>query len=107
MNNIYLKELDDKAFQLLPHVYKYDNQRQVIGVVLWDEDPGWTYEDFKWELDIHLGNEDERAILKLSRKLERIENVIFKISIANFCYCILSTNKLFFKNRKTLCGYLF
>jgi len=72
----YLKELDDKAFGLLPHEDLYDNQRQKIGEVLWGEDPGWTYEDFKWELDIHLDNEDEKAILRLDRELERIEKRI-------------------------------
>lgn len=69
----YLKALDDKAFQLLPHLYVYDQQRQQIGVVAHPEDPGWTYEDFKWAIDIHLDNEDERAILKLDRELERRE----------------------------------
>jgi len=72
----YLKELDDKAFRLLPHVYVYDNQRQVVGGVAWDEYPGWTYERFTWELDIHCDNEDEKAILKLGRELERIEKGI-------------------------------
>lgn len=76
INNTYLKELDDKAFRLLPHEYIYDQQRQLVGGVLWDEDPGWTYEDFKWELDIHLDNEDKMAILKLARELERIEKGI-------------------------------
>lgn len=73
INQTYLKELDDKAFRLLPQVYVYDNQRQIIGQVDWDEDPGWTYEDFKWALDIHCENEADRAILKLSRELERID----------------------------------
>lgn len=73
----YLRELDDKAFRLLPHLYSYDQQRQITGPVLWgDVDPGWTYEDFKWELDIHCENEDEKAILKLDRELERIEKGI-------------------------------
>ncbi len=69
----YLKQLDDNAFRLLPHVYLYDQQRQIIGAVLWDEDPGWTYEDFKWALDIHYENKDDRAILRLSRNLEGIK----------------------------------
>jgi len=76
----YLKELDDKAFGLLPHIYIYDNQRQIVGGVLWDDDPGWTYEVFKWELDIHLDNMDEKAILRLDRKLERIEQGINLVS---------------------------
>lgn len=73
---VWLKELDVKAFQLLPHLYVYDSQRQQIGVVLHDGNPGWTYEDFKWELDIHLDNKDEKAILRLDRELERIEKGI-------------------------------
>lgn len=80
---MYLKELDDKAFRLLPHLYVYDQQRQVIGMVSYDENPGWTYEDFQWVLDIHLENEDDRAILKLGRELERIErgiNLVTEVS---------------------------
>lgn len=76
INATYLKALDDKAFQLLPHLYVYDQQRQVIGMVDYPDDPGWTYEDFKWALDIHCENEDDRAILKLGRELERIEKGI-------------------------------
>ena len=76
INAEYFKELDNKAFRLLPHLYSYDQQRQITGPVLWDEDPVWTYEDFKWQLDIHYDNEDERAILKLGRELERIEQGI-------------------------------
>ena len=76
VNPAYLKELDDKAFRLLPHVCVYDSQRQEVGRVLWDEDPDWTYEQCKWALDIHCDNEDERAILKLGRELERIEKGI-------------------------------
>ncbi|MDD5703803.1 MAG: AAA family ATPase [Dehalococcoidales bacterium] len=72
----YIKKLDDKAFQLLPHEYVYDAQRQITGLVLWDEDQGWTYEQFKWELDLHLDNEDEKAILKLGRELERLDKLI-------------------------------
>ena len=71
----YLKALDDKAFQLLPHLYIYDPQRQVIGVG-YPDDPGWTYEQFQGALDIHCANEDDRAILKLGRELERIEKGI-------------------------------
>lgn len=69
----YLKALDDKAFQLLPHLNVYDQQGQIVGRIGYDEDPGWTYEDFKWALDIHCENEADRAILKLSRELERID----------------------------------
>ena len=79
----YLKELDDKAFRLLPHLNVYDQQRQIVGKVDYPDDPGWTYEDFKWALDIHLENADDRAILKLSRALERIEkgvNLVMDVS---------------------------
>ena len=78
VNPAYLKALDDKAFQLLPHLYIYDQQRQVIGIVSYDYDEnlGWPYEQFTWELDIHCDNEDERAILKLGRELERIDKGI-------------------------------
>jgi len=69
----YLKALDDKAFRLLPHLYVYDQQRQQVGRVDYPDDPGWTYEDFKWALDIHCENEDDRAILKLNRHLEGIK----------------------------------
>jgi RecA-family ATPase len=82
----YLKELDDKAFVLLPRVYVYNQERQVIGEVLWEQNPGWTYEDFKWELDILCENEDEKAILKLGRKLGRTEkgiNMVVDISEFN------------------------
>lgn len=73
----YLKELDDKAFRLLPHLYVYDQQRQQTGIVIYSGDnPGWTYEQFALQLDVHCANEDERAILKLGRELERIEKGI-------------------------------
>ncbi len=72
----YLKALDDKAFRLLPHLYVYDQQRQIVGRIGYDEDPGWTYEDFQWALDIHCENEDDKAILRLGRELERIEKGI-------------------------------
>jgi RecA-family ATPase len=72
----FLSDLDDKAFTLLPHVYAYDQQRQTIGMVLYDEKPDWTYEQLKWELDIHCANGDNKAILKLDRELERIEKGI-------------------------------
>lgn len=78
-----LKALDDKAFRLLPHLYVYDQQRQIVGRIGYDEDPGWTYEQFQWALDIHCANEDDRAILKLSRELERIEkgvNLVMDVS---------------------------
>jgi len=76
VNPAYYAELKEKAFRLLPHEYKYDNQGQVIGQVSYDEYPGWTYEECKWALDIHFENEDERAILKLARQLERREEGI-------------------------------
>jgi RecA-family ATPase len=76
VNPAYLKELDDKAFRLLPHLYVYAQQRQVIGGVGYSDDPGWTYEQFTWELGIHCENEDNWAILKLDRELERIEKGI-------------------------------
>jgi len=79
VNSAYLKELDDRAFGLLPHDYIYDNQRQAIGLVLHD-DPSWTYEEFKGELDSHLGFENDKAILKLDRELERIKNGINLVS---------------------------
>ena len=75
--------MDDKAFRLLPHVYLYDQQRQPVGRVDYPDDPGWTYEEFQWELDIHCANEDDRAILKLGRELERIErgiNLVMDVS---------------------------
>jgi|GEM_PF-2512771 len=80
VNPTYLKELDERAFQLLPHVYVYDQQRQQIGMVPYTDNPGWTYEDFEWELGIHLDNEDEKAILRLGRELERIKNRINLVS---------------------------
>ena len=80
VNSAYLKELDDKAFGLLPHLYVYDQQRQQIGMVPYDDNPGWTYEDFEWELGIHLDNEDEKAILRLERELERIKSGINLVS---------------------------
>ncbi len=79
----YLKELDDKAFQLLPHLYVYDQQRQIVGRIGYDDDPGWTYEDFRWALDIHCDNEDDRAIIRLGRELEGIEkgvNLVMDVS---------------------------
>jgi RecA-family ATPase len=76
VNSAYLKELDNIAFGLLPRVYIYDNQRQKVGAVLWGEDPGWTYEDFKEELDLHHSYDNEKAILMLGKKLERIDKRI-------------------------------
>ena len=82
IDSMYLKELDDRAFRLLQHLYIYNQQRQQIGQNIFDpnEYPKWTYEDFKWELDLHLDNEDEKAILGLGRELERIENRINLVS---------------------------
>ncbi len=73
VNPAFLKELDSRAFKLLPHLYRYDQNRQVGGLSFWDEAPGWTYEDFCVELNVHCENRDERAILRLDRELERLE----------------------------------
>jgi RecA-family ATPase len=81
IDTAYLRELDDKAFRLLSHLYVYDPQKLQTGIVLYSGDnPGWTYEQFALQLDVHCANEDERAILKLDRELERIEKGIILVA---------------------------
>lgn len=80
-NNITTKEinqLEDKAFKLLPHLYLYNADGEVVGMIFYSEEdpPEWTYEEFMEELDLHCYNEDEKEVLALARKLERIEKGI-------------------------------
>jgi hypothetical protein len=70
------KELDEKAFKLLPHIYIYDAQRKVIGIIDYPDDPGWTYERFCVALDVYIQEDNQGAIKQLGRELEKIENGI-------------------------------
>jgi len=74
-----IKELPDKAFQLLPHYHVYDDKREVIGLVDWSAtDPPelMSYEEFDYEFDLYREFEDEEGIKDLARYLERIEKGI-------------------------------
>jgi hypothetical protein len=72
-----LNELEEKAFQILPHTRIYGDQRHVIGWIDWsatDKPEIPFYEEFMEKLDLYYELEDEKEIRSLTRELERIEN---------------------------------
>ena len=86
MNQI-INTIEDKAFELLPHIYAYDDNREIIGRVFWiDGIPDIpSYEEFMEQLDLYRELEDEKGILSLSRELERIEKGInLAVDISEF-----------------------
>jgi len=72
-----LIQLQDKAFQLLPHYCHYNDKREVIGIKGYSKgDLDWSYEEFMEELDWYRELEDADGIKHLDKKLERLENGI-------------------------------
>lgn len=87
VNSQFIKELEDKAFALLPHAYIYNDKREIIGVTFYDEEtrPDWTYEEFSFELEVLCENENDKGIIHLGRELERIEKgVNLAVDISEF-----------------------
>jgi len=78
INPDYLNELEDKAFQVLPHLCIYDENREVKGMIAYTEEtrPELAYEEFIEQLDFYRENEDTKAIISLDRELERIDKGI-------------------------------
>lgn len=87
INQDGLKELEDKAFQVLPHVYIYDDDRQPIGIIADTDETGpeLTYEEFVYQLDLYCELENADRIIRLARELERIEKGInLAVDVADF-----------------------
>jgi RecA-family ATPase len=75
INTDYFQKLDKKAFELLPHSFIYDDQRQKIGMIDNSavDNPETTYEKFIEQADICRENDDESSIRRLALELIRKE----------------------------------
>jgi len=74
-----LNELEEKAFQILPHTRIYNDDKEVIGSIDWsatDKPEIPFYEESMEQLDLYCELEDEKAIIRLGRELERIDKGI-------------------------------
>jgi len=74
-----VEELQDKAFELLPHTRIYNDKREPIGIIDWsgtDMPELPCYEEFDRQLDFYCEYEDENGIRSLAKWLERIEKGI-------------------------------
>lgn len=87
INQDDLKELEDRAYKVLPHVYIYNENRKPIGMIAYTEEtrPELTYEEFIEQLDFYRDNEDTEGINRRARELERIEKGInLAVDVADF-----------------------
>lgn len=76
---IKVEELRDKAFQLLPHCYTYNDNRERTAQIIYTEESKpeqMCYEEFVQELELYCELEDEDAIKGFGKWLERIEDGI-------------------------------
>ena len=87
-----LEELEERAFQVLPHYCMYNDKREVIELIDWSaaDKLEWSYEEFIGELNLVLDNvtddrEIEKYLKRRERELERIANDIhLVVDVTNF-----------------------